>query len=349
MTTNRASRWLVRLICLAGVLALLGGAWRLAIGAGGPAAPLPADPAPHVVMCFGDVDVDGGVTPLSPAAAGRVEEVLVRDGQAVAKGAVLLRLDDRAARLRVSQAEIDLRAAREQREQAAKAPAQHRARLEQQQGVVRAAEHRLAAARQVLERKKELERAKWLAAREVGAAEEEVGAAEAAAAVERARLSELQLADPEAQLRRAEADVEAKEAQLALARQALDDCALTAPAAGTVLRVLVGVGAFLGPQTKEPPVLFCPAGPRLVRAEVPQEFARGLKAGQRATVRDDSSDGPAWVGRVVRLSDWYARRRAVLPEPGQPSDARMLECLIELQPSDEVARIGQRMRVEIAQ
>ena len=100
-------------------------------------------------------------------------------------------------------------------------------------------------------------------------------------------------------------------------------------------------------QDKITGVLFCPDGPRLVRAEVEQEYASQVQVGQSATVQDDSGAAGTWHGRVARLSDWYTRRRSTLDEPLQLNDVRTLECLIALDPGQPPLRIGQRIRVTI--
>src|SRR5437660_1639079 len=76
-------------------------------------------------------------------------------------------------------------------------------------------------------------------------------------------------------------------ARLAQARQALEEYTVRAPQAGTVLRLLAAPGEVLSGQARQPVVLFCPDAPRVVRAEVDQEFAARLAAGQPALVEDD--------------------------------------------------------------
>jgi multidrug resistance efflux pump len=299
------------------------------------------------VVCFGHVDVEPGVTSLYPVQTGRVIEVLVREGAQVKPGAVLLRVDDRLARLRVQEAEADVKAAEAQLAQIRKLPEQHEAKVAQQKAVIEATQRRLSAARHVLARKRELQKIQQLSAEEVGAAGDQVTEVEAAERGEQAKLRELDSLEPAVTVARAEADLAAKQARLEQARYALDECALRAPAAGTVLRVLVGVGELLGPQPKQPVMLFCPDQPRLIRAEVEQEFAGRVALGQGATIQDDSGASGAWRGKVVRISDWYTQRRSILQEPLQFNDVRTLECIIELEPGQPPLRIGQRVRVTL--
>src|SRR5947209_1214874 len=79
----------------------------------------PAAPAQGVV-CFGTVDLEAGVTSLFPLQGGRVAEVLVRENQAVAQGAEILRLDDKLARSRLAEADAGLELSRIQSRQARK-------------------------------------------------------------------------------------------------------------------------------------------------------------------------------------------------------------------------------------
>jgi multidrug resistance efflux pump len=140
-------------------------------------------------------------------------------------------------------------------------------------------------------------------------------------------------------------DLEAKQVVLRKAEQGLKECTVRAPFAGTPLRVLVSVGEVLGPSARQPAVLFCPNEPRIVRAEVEQEFAVRVAVGQKATIVDDATGGGEWTGKVERISDWYSQRRSILLEPLQFNDVRTLECIISIDPGPKPLRIGQRVRV----
>src|SRR5437016_651237 len=89
-----------------------------------------------VVVCFGHVDVDPGITPLYPLRPGRVSEVLVHEDDSVKAGTVLFRLDDRQARFQIRQAEEDLKASQLQLVDARKLPQQHALKLAQQQQAI---------------------------------------------------------------------------------------------------------------------------------------------------------------------------------------------------------------------
>ena len=213
-------------------------------------------PATQRVVCFGYVDVEHGVTPLYPLAPGRVVKVEVRESQSVEAGTVLVRLDDRLARLRLEEAEADLEAAQAQLVQAEKAPEQHQSQLIQQRAAIQAAKARLAAGRIALDHKRDLNKAHYLTATELEAAKALVGELEAGESAEIAKLDELQLVDPAVSKRRARADVNAKQARLAQARQGVDECVIHSPCTGTVLRILVSPGKVLGSQPQQPAMVF---------------------------------------------------------------------------------------------
>jgi membrane fusion protein (multidrug efflux system) len=298
-------------------------------------------------VCIAYVDVEERVRDLYPTHPGKVVDVLVREGQRVTRGTVLFRMEDQPARALVAQAKADLRASESRLNDARKLPNKHQLDIAQQRQVIVAKQQLLSAERIAQKRVEKLVKVGGASQEEVDAAPHKVKASEALVAVEEENLRKLELIDPGTDVSRAEADLAAKQAQLDSAEFALAECSIKAPADGEILRLLVGAGEMLGSLPKQPAVQFLPAGPRIVRAEVEQEFANRVSKGQSASVQDDSKAGPTWHGKVVRISDWYTHRRSIVQEPLQFNDVRTLECIIELDPQKEMPRIGQRMRVVI--
>jgi multidrug resistance efflux pump len=334
-------------------LSAVGTGWILYTHAGDSAA-RPGDdamastgPSAGSVVCFGHVDVEPGVTALYPVQPGRVTSVLVHEDESVKAGTVLFRIDDQPAKFLVRRAQEDLKAAELQLAEARKLPQQHALRLAQQQQAIVACQHRLAAARHLLQHNRNLVKRELAPAEEVEASAEKVKELEAVEVAEKDKLRELELANPSNQVERAEVEVRAKQAQLEEARYAAEQCHVKAPVDGKVLRLLIGVGDVLSTQPRQPVLQFCPAVPRIVRAEVEQEFANRVATGQLAVIQDDSSAGPGWRGKVVRVSDWYTHRRSMLQEPLQFNDVRTLECIVQIDPSSSTPRIGQRVRVTL--
>lgn len=308
----------------------------------------PAEHPAPVVTCLGMADIKDGVLSLHPTVPGLVTEVPVAENEVVQAGAVLLRLDAEAARAQVEEAEAGLEAAEAQLAEARKAPQQHQLLVDQQKAAVAAARHELAAARLMASRKEELAKEDLANRKEAAAAAEQVRKLEAAVEAEQAKLDALRLRDPAQDVRRAQADASAKRGLLHRARHALREHTLRAPSDGMVLRVLTSPGEALGPQPRQPALLFAPDKPRIVRAEVEQEFVGRVAAGQRAEIADDAvATGSTWKGRVVRVAEWFAQRRTILPDTPTFQDVRTLECIVHLDPGQPPLRIGQRVHVKL--
>jgi multidrug resistance efflux pump len=308
----------------------------------------------RMVVCYGFADLEYGVTGLHPNQPGRVVEVRARENEAVKAGDVLLRLDDRAAKLHVDEARAALDGARARLERAETGQKQHKVKIAQQQAAVDAAGHRLATARHTLRAKERLQEIEAVGRRkedpimkeEIAGARERVEEVEAGERAERELLADLKDQDPNIELRQARAEVAAMQAKLDQATQALEEHTLRSPSAGTVLRVLVAPEELLGARASKAAIQFCPEGPRIVRAEVEQAFASRVSVGQAAVVEDDVRSGDAWTGRVARVSDWYVQRRPVADEVLQMKDVRTLECIISFSEPPPL-RIGQRVRVTL--
>ena len=300
------------------------------------------------VVCFGYVDVESGIRSLYPLQPGRVEEVCVAENQEVKAGTMLLRLDQRLAEGQVRQAQADLEAAHVRLGQARKLVRQQQIKEAQQQAVIDAVRNRVKASEWLLARKAEL-RGTLVNDKDYAPAQAQHEEAKAVLRGEEQKLEELKLNDPHESVQLAETDVRARQARLDLAQVALGECDLKAPSDGTVLRLLTARGDVLSAQPRQPAVLLCPRGPRIIRAEVEQEFAPRVAVGQDAAIQDDNSTATTWRGKVVRVSDWYTHRRSILLEPLQQNDVRTLECLIELTPGQAPLRIGQRLRVTLGQ
>jgi len=342
---------------LAGMLAaFFSGAGMMALWAFSFGVPRPSAEPDHIVpvveravVCSGHVDVEDGVAALAPLQPGRVLAVPVRENQRVVAGTVLVELDNTSAAAQLRQAQAEEEAAQAVLAQACLAGRQQPIRLAQQQAAVDAADSRLASARHELRRKQGLRQRDLLSPEELMSAEELVHEMEALQRAERHKLRELEMQDPEIAVGQAKAAVQARAAYREQAARLAAEGQVRAPTAGQVLRVLVSPGDLLGPGGKPTAVLFCSAGPLIVRAEVPQEFADRAVVGQAALIEDDARSGLALTGKVLRVSSWFTQRRSVLLEPLQRNDIRTLECIVSVEPGRTPLRIGQRVRVTLGE
>lgn len=350
MNDNRSWRHGLLVIALFALAASVAGAgWALRTSNTDGAVDTSSAGSPTGVVCFGHVDVESGIAGLSPAQAGRIVSIEVRENQSVRAGEPLLCLDDRLARLRVQQADASLKVAETQLEQAEESLGQHRFKLTQQAAAVDVARHRVSAARHQLERKRELQRSGNLNTRETAAATELVNELETVEQAEKEKLKELQALNPGLPVKRLAVEVSLARGRLAEAQLALEECTLKAPRSGMILRVQAHVGDLVGAQMPQPALLFCPSETRIVRAEVSQEFAHQVRIGALCKIADDSTSDAEWWGKVTRISDWYTHRRSILLEPSQHNDVRTLECIVELDCGQPPVRIGQRMRVTMGE
>jgi RND family efflux transporter MFP subunit len=212
---------------------------------------------------------------IAPQVAGRLVEVAVEEGDAVKKGQVLARLDDRDARVAAARVQAELQAAG-QRLIAARVTAT-RARSD----LARA--ERLAEA-QVITRAS-LEEARALAS--ASSAEERAASAQRTAAEQAARAAELQLAHT----------------------------VVRAPFAGTVVRKLADEGAVLAPAALEQEnvggiVELVDLEALEVEAEVSEEQLPRIERGQPALVFLDAYPDQAFLAKVRSVRPAIDRSKA---------------------------------------
>lgn len=284
------------------------------------------------VVVAGYVDLEQGVISLSPLVAGRVETILVREGEVVSAGAEMLRLESQLARHKLEQAEAGVKAAQVKAAQAREAIAVHQNKIAQQKEAVELAEERLAKAR------------------EFELSSGTVKQAEALARIERSKLDLLKKIDPTLDLKLAEANLAAQQAQLKEAEYGLDALILRAPANGVVLRVQVHVGDLAGPMAPRPAILFGAGQRRVVRFNVEQEFADRVQVGSVAELEDEANPALAtWKGKVIRLGDAFLPTRTLLPQPLTllTDETKTLEGIVVPDEGQPPLHIGQRLRVII--
>ena len=235
---------------------------------------------------------------VSPKVMGRIVELAVRAGQAVERGALLVRLDAAELGAEARRAEAALRTAEAQLSDVlAGSRAQE---IEQARANLRNA----AATREWTERERvrtrELYGRDLVAAQEVDRAQQayDVAMANEAAARERLSLLEAGPRPHEAAAARARV-VEAREA-LALARSRLDETRLLSPITGVVLRKNAELGETINPGVSIL-TLMDPAD-MWVRVYVPETDIGRVRVGQTAGLTVDSYPGRAFTGAVSEVA-----------------------------------------------
>lgn len=349
----RLARW------MAGFgLLVLAGSFLVVIGGAAPSRDLPdpdarnaTPPAANserrsVAVAF--VDVEEGTTPLYPMRPGRVVELPVREGVSVKQGDVLLRVDDSLARIDLERAKLDLQGAEVRLRSAKNLVAKHKGQIEALREAVEVQKAEQAEAEAGLSKAQRFFENKLGGTREdVLILEKKVARATAGVRAKQKELESVQAMDATDAVRAAEVEIANKKEQIKAAEKGVEECVLRAPRDGSMLRLLVNVGEVLGPSPQRPALVFCSSGPRIVRAEVEQEFAGRIRLGQNATIRDDATGGGNWKGKVTRVSDWYAHRRSILFEPMQYNDMRTMEVILSVEPNSTPLKIGQRVLVTL--
>lgn len=301
------------------------------------------------VICAGRVD---GLLPtagLEPAMPGKVSTILVQEGATVEKDAILLQLEDSAARFRLAEAIASRKVAEVELQAAEKEVQLYPTRVKAYEALVAAASARVEAAKQLQQlRRTQLEFNK-ISPAEFAAGEAEVRQLLQIEAAENERFRELKDSDPSLRLRLVQARKELAEIAVQAAEKALADCQLKAPVRGTVLRIQTSVGETVTPGGFEPPIIFRPEGALVVRAELEQEFLGRVHEGMPAKITDETRPrSPVWTGSLARISGWVARRRSIVLEPGELNDVRTVECLVTLDDLPEPLLVGQRVRVRFS-
>jgi multidrug resistance efflux pump len=349
----------VRLFAILGFIVLLGSAvgarWVLDQPASGTTSAAQADSSVMGIVALGFADVENGIVFLQPTQSGTVESVMVKEGDDVSAGDLLLTLDNRVQKANLDMAEADLAAAKSKLKDAeTQLPKKWQAEIDKAQYQVESVGKELAAAeiKHKIEMKVLEDPDRKINKDQRDFVELKLESAQKAFKAQEAALEVLKASNPQGIIDRARDDVKAKQAQRDRAHVAYVECDLYAPVDGSVLRVFAQQGELLSTlprQGGQAAVQLCPNTPRIIRAEVLQEWAGKIQKGQIAFIEDDSRNGVQWKGKVERVSDWFAPRRMILQEPFQFNDIRTLECIVSLDPGSPPIRINQRVRVTIKQ
>lgn len=341
-----------------GVLILVGSlafsAWWLTQPA--PSLATPQQPLESLdIICSGRVDVASAVIGLEPSQPGKIVRIAVSEGQSVTAGQEILAVDSTPHQLALREADALVQASETElhltETKAAQFPVQIEIKTKQQAAL----DADLQAARQKLAQLREQTTlTSSVSGADIALVEANVTKLTLASDAAKLELNALKQFDPQLEVQAARIRLESARIQRERAQQAFDQCLLRAPEDGIILRMHVTTGgqAMPGapalPGASPPAVVFAPAGPLIIRAELEQSYLGRVHVGMAARIRDDSrADSPVWTGRVGRIAGWVAPRRSVLLEPGEMNDVRTTELVVELDPEQPPLWIGQRMQVRL--
>ncbi len=300
-----------------------------------------------VIIAMGLVDVEQGITRLMIEMPGRIIRIDAKENQPCEAGTPLLAVDDTQLKLKLVQVKLALQVAEGKLTQSKTGLRIVEAEKKAQDVSIEVAEGREQAyKRRLVDLKKTADIPNTMLRELEDLARDSTLLIKGEKAKQQVIETKLEYAKTEES--QAQLQVEVYQAQVKEAEKAVADCVLKAPFKGKVLRIRARAGELVVPGFQEPLIEYCPDSPRIVRAEIPQEFAQAARVGQACKITDDSrNNSGSWTGHIQRIGDWYSPRRSNLFEPLQMNDVRTLECIVTLEPGGEPLRIGQRMRISI--
>lgn len=322
--------------------------WLLALVllAGCSRAPAPAQPialGSHV-NASGVVEPDGEERLIIPQLTGRVERVLVDEGDMVKTGQLLAELEnaEQRASLAAAQAQVALQRAELERLRNGARPEEFRAiraQRDEAAALERQAQSSLSRRQHVADRglvsKELLDEARTVAA--TATAQRERADAELGLLLAGARSEDLDIA---------EAALAAAAAQEQRAQAELEKTRIRAPIDGIVLKRVLNAGETVTALSPEPLAAIGNMEQLRVRAEIDELDIARVQVGAMATVHSDAFPGQQFTGQLVRLARRMGTRSILSDDPTQRRAAKTLEALIELDPGAPLP-VGLRVDVRI--
>jgi multidrug resistance efflux pump len=302
-------------------------------------------PAPRLVVAPGTVEAASERIDLAFEQAGRVTEVLVAEGERVAAGQLLARLDGRLARARVARAEAALASAEARRDLALRGARREEiraARAEAEAARATARDRRLSR-----ERASKLLADEALSAAEADSAEAAATAAGGQASAAEARLALLERGTRSEEKREAIAHHAAAAAELEEARVLLAQSELRAPRAGTVLRRFVEPGEAVVMMPPTVVLALADLSQVQLRAEIDETDVGRVRAGQRGFATAQALGDARIPGRVARLTHELGRKLTVTDDPRARIDTRVLEVIFVPDAGHPELPLGLRMDVQL--
>jgi HlyD family secretion protein len=322
---------MIKNIAIALLLALLAGGGYMLYGnkSGGydEATPSSAIKVDWIAAAPGRVEPKSGEIRLGTTLLGRVEEVLVKVDDKVEDGELLIRLDDQEARAKLTSAEAQAEAQREERE---KNFASGREDVRKAEDAIYSAERAITGAR--------IELDYAIAAKRAGnGSEQSVVDARKRLKEGQDRLERERLAFIKAQSKSnlpapssAESAVSAARTEVRMTEALLEKTRIRAPSAGTILQLNAKDGEIVAPNVELPLVVMGDMSVVRVKAEVDEGDVSKIKVGQKAFVRSIAHPGRDFEGTVSQLAPSLTGAKIGPRGPRRPTDVDVMEVTIDL-------------------
>lgn len=339
--------WVTGLLLLAGTIGIP--AWLLNRGS---SATKPVHTTDSLdVVCNGRVDAKDMVIALEPPPpGGRVVGVHVAEGAEVKKDQPLISIDDRAAAEGVKDAKAAVAAAELEYELAKLKFDSYPKQIESLQKKIDAAAATVKGAEEKLKQLKTQVGVGGMVPvteADIASAQAQIDSLRLNIDAETINIDSMRKYQPKLELDGSKLRLDrAKEIlETAKATQAL--YVVKAPSDGTIIRLQTALGQTLVTGSPlDPAIVFAPAGPLIVRAEVEQADLGRVKVGMSAILKDDSRrETLTLTGKVIDIARWIAPKKRMLMDPGDFNDVRTSEVLVALDPTKDRLWLGQKMVV----
>jgi multidrug resistance efflux pump len=283
--------------------------------------------------------------PLGFEITGRLASVSVEAGDAVTAGQVVAELDDSQLQIAVRSAEAELRQANAERDlllAGAREEARRSARA-----VARVAYEEMLATRTALERTTKLASRRAATQQEL---DDREAAFNKARAEYQARLATVEQVEADAraeELSVAEARIAAAKVRIEQAEDMLQKATLVAPLDGVVLRRDAEPGQLVTADTRRPLLVVADTSQRRVRAYVEELDALQISLGSPAQVAVDGLPGTRLHGSVVRCAPGMIPKPQLRNRPGERSDVRVREVVVQLDHDPLAHRLVMGLPVDV--
>jgi len=302
-------------------------------------------PYAHVVAASGLVEPLSESISVGSPLPGVVEEVSISEGQRVAAGDLLFRLDDRELQAQLAVRNADLDQARSNLARVESRPRPEE--IPPSAAKVRRAEAQLTAETDMYTRREKLSPSRTISEQELISARQSVAMAKEAL-TEAQAAHDLLLAgswEPEKQIARAE--VKRAEMLVEQTRTDLARLEVRAPIAGDILKSDVRRGEYVGAASGQSLVVIGDLNHMRVRVTIDEQDLPRFRPGRagRGFVRGDA-ETPLEL-TFVRVEPFVQPKRSLNGNASEKVDTRVLEVLYALPPGAQRVYVGQQLDVFI--
>ncbi|MEW5685661.1 MAG: HlyD family efflux transporter periplasmic adaptor subunit [Pseudomonadota bacterium] len=246
-------------------------------------------PSPYAAIANGKADVEGGIIQVAARRAGVIRQVLVQEGDDVAAGQILARLEDEEPRLAAARAGAEVRQAR---------------------AALALLDVQRSAAQRELRRLEGLAPSNFVAAQKLDQARDGVREAEARIMAQQAIVATAEARSNEA----------AYDQELSIIR---------APADGRIVRRYANPGAGASTLNVSNMFDLEPRAGRIVRAEIAEGSLPFVLIGQNVMMSPESDPTKTYPGKVLRRAGVFGARKLQSDDPSERTDDRVVEVVVD--------------------